>query len=82
MNGLKECSKCGGQMIVRDSRERQGGYIFRRRECQNCPNVIYTTERLDLKSVDITKIKYYEGGHNANLYRRKDYGQPTSEGTV
>lgn len=43
MNRLKEC-ECGGQMIVRDSREKPAG-VWRRRECNKCLKVIYSVER-------------------------------------
>ena len=43
MNRLKECD-CGGQLIVRDSREKADG-VWRRRECNKCLKVTYTMER-------------------------------------
>ena len=43
MNNLKICPVCGGKMIVRDSREKSDG-VWRRRECNKCPKVIYSLE--------------------------------------
>ena len=65
MNNLKICPNCGGKMIVRDSREKADG-VWRRRECNKCPKVIYSLERVETDSKaeeeiwhDVSGVKLY-----------------------
>ena len=42
-----ECSECGCRDFrVKETRPREGGYIYRRRECRHCLNTVTTTERI------------------------------------
>jgi len=40
------CPRCGGRLIVKDSRK-EGEEVLRRRQCLSCRRTVYTFESID-----------------------------------
>lgn len=50
-----KCEKCGGRMLVKDSAANE--YVkHRKRQCDNCGRVIYTSEKEDKRAESPLKI--------------------------
>lgn len=46
---VRYCNKCGSPTTVKDSRDRDDGYIRRRRECSNCNAEKFSTIEIPLE---------------------------------
>lgn len=67
---MMKCEKCGGRMIVKDSAANE--YIkHRKRQCDNCGRVMYTTEKEDKRAeLDLKRIR---NGQREEIKRRQQH---------
>lgn len=67
---MMKCEKCGGRMIVKDSAADE--YVkHRRRQCDNCGRVMYTTEQENkYAEYDLKRIR---NGQREEIKRRQQH---------
>lgn len=51
------CPECGGTTHIKDSRGSEKGYIWRRRQCKNNPEHVFTTYELPVEEYDSLIMK-------------------------
>ena len=67
---MMKCEKCGGRMLVKDSAANE--YVkHRKRQCDNCGRVIYTSEKED-KYAEVT-LKRIRNEQREEIKRRQQH---------